>query len=154
MAILQGMRGKVLRYSAAVGAVVLATATVVPLHGALDGGAYLVFVAAVAAVAGAVGFGPALVTTVGAVAAIDYFFLSPVHSFMLFAMTDAALLGLFGGVALLVTWFTALSQRRLERAEREALKAAGLANLMLRHAAELEQDVNAMHALRGMRKSP
>lgn len=145
-----------LRYGLAAAAAGAALAIVAVLHPVLDAGSHMVFLAAVVAAAVFAGMWPALVTTALSIAAIDYFFLAPVHSLTLLAKTDAALLALFGGVAILTSWLTGLLHRRRARLEEEALRAAGLADLFHRQAEELARDVDALHALRQPppRKSP
>lgn len=143
------------RYLLAIGAAALAFALARWLHPALEAGNSLLFLGAVVVVAAVAGFRPALVTTVLAILAIDFFFLAPRHSLALYAVTDIGLLALFGGLALLTSSLMAMLQRRQARAERRAMEAAGLASLMHRDAAELSHEVDAMHALRkaGSRKA-
>ena len=129
-------------------AAAVALAVVSLLHPMLDGASYVVFLAAVAIVAALGGLRPALATTLLAIAAIDWFFLAPKYSLLLLARTDALLLALFGGVAVLVTSVMEWLRRGRALAERRALEAAGVASLMRRDAEELSNEVEALFRLR------
>lgn len=141
------MRATLLRYGLPVAAVAGALGMVRALHPVLDTASYVIFLAAV--VVGAVfgGVRAALVATVLVVLVIDFFFLAPLHSLALMARTDALVLVVFGGVGVLTSLLTGLLHRRRERADNEALRAAGLADHFQRKADELSRDVDAMHEL-------
>ena len=137
-----------LRYLVAMLAAIVALAIVRLLHPMLDAGSYFVFLGAIVTVAAVGGLRPALVTTLLAVAAIDWFFLAPKYSLALLARTDALLLALFGGVAVLATSVMEWLRRGRALAERRALEAAGVASLMRRDAEELSHEVEALFRLR------
>ena len=115
---------------------------------------YLIMLAIVVVVAVRLGLRWALTATVVAIGVIDFFFLAPKYSLALLARTDAELLVLFGGTALIVTAATGWLRKKRDEAERNARQAAGIASLMQRDAAELSHEVDALHSLRSPRHLP
>jgi PAS domain S-box-containing protein len=72
------------------------------------------FVAAVVVVAWLGGFGPAILATVISVAALDYYFLSPEHTWTI-RFPEVVWLALLGAVCLFTAWFVAGRGRVLRR---------------------------------------
>ena len=146
------MRNTLVRYVGAVLGAAAGLAIVGLLHSALNGASYMVLLATVAVVAAAYGLGPALVATALAILGVDFLFLAPTGSFALMARTDAALLVVLGATAVVVASLAESLRRRLARAERERLEAAGIAAHFQRVSAAAEREVDALHALHALRR--
>lgn len=141
------LRSPAVRYSAAVVFAGVALVLVRLLHPIVDIGSFSVFLGAVAASAALGGLLPGLVTTVLAIATLDFFFLLPVGTLAVVAKTDLVLLATFGATALLVSWLMGLLERAKRRAEERARQSAAVAALLDKHMRSLEGDVETLRSL-------
>lgn len=120
-------------------------------------GLTLVYVVPVVAAAAQLGFGPALVTAVGAVLTLDFLFLPPLYSLEISSPSDIAGIVLLAIVATIVSAVAAQSLRRSLEARAAAERAEALrtlAHAVVHGAAEATLFQSAAEALAQIFKAP
>jgi signal transduction histidine kinase len=113
----------------------------------MSGVLFLFFFAAVAVTAFVGGFAPGLAATAVSLALINYYLLEPAQVWTPSNPTDLVRLGMFVGLASLMSRFSGSLRDAREQAERSAREAVGLAEQLREQAVELEQQMEEAQAL-------
>ena len=130
------------RFGTAVAVVIGAWLATAAIHPALEQQSFMLFIAAVALAAAIGGLGPGVLATLLSIGIIDFFFLSPRNSFVVFASTDLLLLGVFTAIALLLSGVGEALRAARRRALDDRERALGMTRF-------LERQLRLSEELRG-----